>query len=123
MHPSKNGFGKRIPKNKALGFIFVEFMNIFAIVLAEGVKRGVLKNFVDFTGKHQCLNCKISLLKKTPTPVFSSEICSVFKEIHFVEHLRTTAPIFSETSSSLKISTSCLLRFFVQFFEIWDLTV
>ena len=30
------------------------------------------------------------ILKKTPTEVFSCEICEIFKNIYFEEHLRTT---------------------------------
>ena len=32
-----------------------------------------------------------TLLKKTPTQVFSCRICETFKNIYFVEHLQTTA--------------------------------
>ena len=43
----------------------------------------VLENFANFTGKHQCLESlfnKVADLKETPTQVFSSEICEIFKD-------------------------------------------
>ena len=37
-----------------------------------------------------------TLLKKTPTQVFFCEICGIFKNTHFEEHLRTTASIYQK---------------------------
>ena len=47
-------------------------------------KKAILKNFVDLTGKHLCW-------KENSTQVFSCEICEMFKDAYFEEHLRTTA--------------------------------
>ena len=66
-------------------------------------KKGVLKNFAIFTRKHLCrslffINLKTfrpsdqQLYQKgPPTQVFSSEHYEFFKNILFVEHLRTAA--------------------------------
>ena len=45
--------------------------------------------------------------KQTPTKVFSCEICGIFKNIYFEEHLRTTA--FKHRSSFLEVfcKSSC----------------
>ena len=54
-------------------------------------KIDVLKNFSNFTGKHQCfgLFTKVAGLKATPTHVFSCEICEIFKNTFF----KTTPPV------------------------------
>ena len=58
---------------------------------AEFFKIGVLKNYTIFTGKHLCWS--LFLIKKpTPTQVFSSEYCKIFKNTYFGENLRKTAP-------------------------------
>ena len=63
------------------------------------VKKGLLRNFIKFTGKHLC---QILFLKKigpqacnfikkeTLAQVFSCEFCKVSKNIVFIEHLRAT---------------------------------
>ena len=65
----------------------------------------VYNNFTNFTGKHLCWSLFLikllafrpgTLFKETPTPVFSSEICKIFKNTYFEEHLRTTASVFSK---------------------------
>ena len=76
-------------------------MNLFGIIYMYRNSRSqlffkirVLKNFVNFTGKHLCwslflsLSVGVSLLKETPTQVFFSEIYEIFKNIFFTEHLR-----------------------------------
>ena len=59
------------------------------------LKKGVLKNFANFAGKHMCWSllqaCNFS--KKTETLVFSCEIWEIFKNIYFEENLRKTAYI------------------------------
>ena len=51
-----------------------------------------LKNLANFTGKRLC--CRVEGLqlyqKETLTQVFSCEICKIFKNTYFEEHLRTT---------------------------------
>ena len=50
-------------------------------------KKGVLRNFLEFTGKHLCqLSCRPEALAK----VFSCEFYEIFKNIFFTEHLWTT---------------------------------
>ena len=60
-------------------------------------KKGVLKNFANFTGKYLCWSLffnkaavlqPASFLKETPTQVLSCEVCETFKN---EEHLQTTA--------------------------------
>ena len=55
--------------------------------------KGVFKNFAKFTGKY--LGWSIffnkvarSIIKETPTQVFSSEFCEIFKSTIFIEYLR-----------------------------------
>ena len=57
------------------------------------IKKVVLKNFTYFTGGH--------LLNESPTQVFSSEICEIFKKTDFEEHLRTTASVSLNLTVSL----------------------
>ena len=76
------------------------------------VKKGVLKTFANFLGKHLFLGLfliKLQALdlqlywKLTPAQVFS---CKIFKKTYFEEHLRTTASnwleLMTETLSFLK---------------------
>ena len=77
----------------------------------SSVKKGVLRNFTKFTGKHlrQSLffnkvaggACNF-IKKETRAQVFSCEFCEIFKNTFFTEHLRTTA---SETF--MKFSKTC----------------
>ena len=63
------------------------------------VKKGIFKNFANFTGKYQCWGLFLIKLqerlqfywKETPILVFSYEICEISKNIYFEEHLQTTA--------------------------------
>ena len=60
------------------------------------VKKIVLKNIKNFTGKHLCWRFILGrqlYLKKTPTQVFFCEICEIFKNDYFEENLQTTASI------------------------------
>ena len=63
------------------------------------VKKGVLKNFANFTGKHLCWRLffmklqfwrPVTLSKKTPTHVFSRDINEIFKNSYFDELLWIT---------------------------------
>ena len=63
----------------------------------------VLKKFAKFTGKHMCLSLfpnkvggwSFFIKKETPKQVFSSEFCKNFKNIYFVEHMKTAASVCS----------------------------
>ena len=66
------------------------------------MKKGVLKNFANFTGKHcicWTLFNKVAdfrpamSIKRTPALVFSLEISEILKNTYFQEHLRTTGSI------------------------------
>ena len=55
-------------------------------------KKGVLKNFAKFTGKHQCQSLFFNK-KETLAQVFSCEYCEIFKNTFYAEHLRVTASV------------------------------
>ena len=71
-------------------------LNIRSSHWSCSVKKGVLKNFANFTEKHLCWSFQL-YQKVSPTQVFSCGICEIFKRTYFGEHLRTTA---SETCSN-----------------------
>ena len=54
-------------------------------------KKSVLKNFAKFTEKHLWQSLFFNKV------VFSCELCEIFKNIFFTEHLRTTASAYSFT--------------------------
>ena len=57
------------------------------------VKKGVLRNFAKFTGKHLCQRLffdKVAGLRPL-AQVFSYEFCEISKNNFFTEHLQTTA--------------------------------
>ena len=52
-------------------------------------KKGVLKNFAKFTGKHLCQRLWRRCFPVTLAQVFSCDFCKIFKNnIFFIEHLR-----------------------------------
>ena len=65
------------------------------------MKKGVIRDFTKFTGKH--LRVRVSFLiklqaqvcnfikKETPAQVFFSEFCEISRSTFFTEHLWTTA--------------------------------
>ena len=55
------------------------------------VKKDILKNVQNFSGKHLCWVCFKFYWKETPTKVFFSEIYKIFKNTCFEEYLLTTA--------------------------------
>ena len=55
------------------------------------MKKAALKSFAIFTGKLQACNF---IKKQTPTQVFPSEHCEIFKNTDFKEHLLTAASDF-----------------------------
>ena len=80
------------------------------------VKKGVLKNFATFTGKHLCWRIfLIKLLqlyyKETPTQVLPCEYCKIFKNTYFEKHLRMPASNNSFKYIYMVWKTSILLRF------------
>ena len=67
------------------------------------IKKGVLRNFTKFTGKHLCQGHffkRDSFKKEALTQVFSCEFCEISRNTFFTEHLWTTvsctAKIFEE---------------------------
>ena len=71
------------------------------------MKKGVLRNFTKFTGKHLCQSLffnKVAGLrpeacnfikKETLAQVFSCEFCEISKNTFFTEHLWTTASVWT----------------------------
>ena len=55
------------------------------------VRKGVLRNFTIFTGKHLCLRPAALIKKETLAQVFSCEFCKISKNTFFTEHLWATA--------------------------------
>ena len=55
-----------------------------AVVQRCSVKKGVLKNFTNFTGKHLCQSLFFN--KKTLAQVFPRKICEIYKNTFFIEH-------------------------------------
>ena len=58
-------------------------------------KKGVLRNFAKFTGKHLCqsfLFCNF-LKKETRAQEFSCKFCEISRNTFFTEHLRATASV------------------------------
>ena len=49
------------------------------------VRKGVLRNFAKFTGKHLCQS--LFFKKETLAQVLSCEFCEIFKSTFFTEHL------------------------------------
>ena len=81
-------------------------------------KKGVLRNFAKFTGKHLCQSLFLIKLqasglqqacnfikKKTLAQVFSCEFCEISKNTFFTEHLWTTASVFSRRSQPAACNT------------------
>ena len=72
-------------------------------------RKGVLKNFVNFTGKHVCqsLSCRREawnfIKKEALAQLLSCEICEIYKSTFFIQHLRTTA---SDTKPTSTIATT-----------------
>ena len=74
------------------------------------IKKGILKNFVNFTEKHLCLSllaCKF-IKKEALVQVLSYEICEIFKNISFIQHFRTTA--FNTKQTSTVVTTEFLRK-------------
>ena len=58
------------------------------------LRKGALRNFAKFTGKHLCQSLlfnKVAIKKETLAQLFSCEFCEISKNAFFTEHLRTTA--------------------------------
>ena len=57
-------------------------------------KKGVLQNFIKLTEKYMYISESLQIYQKeVPTQVFSCEICEIFKNIYFEEHMRTTSSV------------------------------
>ena len=69
-------------------------------------KKGVLRNFAKFEGKHLCQGLFLSkvggLLKESLAQVFSCEFCEISKNIFFTENLRTTTSALITNENKIK---------------------
>ena len=84
-------------------FIFTLFTSLFKFAKSSSsqvfYKKGVLKNFLKFTGKqlygsHFLITLQdfsVQLYLKKETLVVFCEFCKVFKNMFYIENLRTTA--------------------------------
>ena len=67
-------------------------------------KKGVLRNFTKFTGKHLCQSLFLNkatcnfIKKETLAQVFSREFCEISKNSFFTEHLWAPASLLSVKS-------------------------
>ena len=75
-----------------------------AVTQRYSVRKGVLRNFAKFTGKHLCQSLFFNevasaacnfIKKETLAQVFSCEFCEISKNNVFTEHLCTTAVYIS----------------------------
>ena len=96
--------------SQKLDQIYCKF-TLFGILLKQSTshpevlcKKGILKNFTKFTGKHLCQSLFLNKIvgqspvcnpikKKTMTQVFSCEFCEIFKNTFFKENLWITASV------------------------------
>ena len=89
--------------------------NLWKTLQRYCIKKGVLKNFVNFTGKHQWQSLFLNkiaglrpetcnLIKKEAlAQVVSCEIFEIFKNTFFIQYLWTTA---SDTKQTSKVATT-----------------
>ena len=70
------------------------------------LKKSILKNFANFTGKHMSWRLFLIRLqawglklywKETATQMLSCKICEILKNIYFEERLRTTVTVISKS--------------------------
>ena len=68
------------------------------------MKRDVLRNFAEFAGKHLCQSLFLNkvagkacnfIKQETLAQVFSYEFCEISKNTFFIEHLWTTASLYT----------------------------
>ena len=92
----------------------VEYVSIRSSHRICSVKKVVLKNFANFTGKNLCWSLFLiklqfqgpaTLLKKTSTKVLPCEICEPFKSNYFEEHLwMSTSKLYLKKESNIVFS-------------------
>ena len=99
------------------------------------LKKGVLKNFVKFTGKHLCQNPAAATLfsnfikKETLAQVFCCEFCKISKNTFFSEHRGETASYVNNSEiarntylvKNLQMAASVIRSDFSQKFNIASL--
>ena len=71
-----------------LSLKFIRLINCRSRHRKCSVRKGALKNFANFKNVHEGLQ---HYQKVTPTQVFSCEICQIFMNIIYFEHLLTAA--------------------------------
>ena len=63
------------------------------------MKKDILKNFPEFTGKHLCQSPCNFIKKETLAHVFSREFCEIFKNIFLTEPRATASVVVTKTNS------------------------
>ena len=82
------------------------------------VKKGNLRNFAKFTGKHLCQRLFFNKIikKESLAQMFSCGFCKISKNTFFTEHLRTNASIITDQRCASFIYCATLVRAF-SFYE------
>ena len=70
-------------------------------------KKGVLRKFTKFTGKHLCRPACNFIKRETLVQMLSREFCEMPKNTFFTEHLRTTGFCFKISESSNSYPLHC----------------
>ena len=63
------------------------------------MKKDILKNFPEFTGKHLCQSPCNFIKKETLAHVFSREFCEIFKNTFLTEPRATASAAVTKTNS------------------------
>ena len=93
-------------------------------------KKGFLKNFAIFTGKHLCWSLFVTivqtfrpatLLKRDSNTWFADEIWEIFKNTYFEQHLFSTSIIIDFVENRKKVKNRWLLsaKSSIVDFDIW----
>ena len=107
--PTSSGYSwsknKHVPYKVYLSRHMIKFCQVLKFKLQKQsssvfYKKGALRNFAKFTGKHLCWNIflnkipdlrPVTLLIKIPTQVFFYKFYEIFKKTFFTKHLGATA--------------------------------
>ena len=72
-----------------------------AAIKKGSVKKGTVKNFASFTGNLLCWS--FFLIKLTPTQEFFCEVCEIFKNTYFEEHMRTATYVHGDSVGRCRV--------------------
>ena len=85
------------------------------------MKKSVLRNSTNFTGKHLCLRPATLLKKETLVQVFSCQFCEISKNTFFTEHLWTTVLLLLNSNYIQAYPQVSLRQFFRSLKEISEI--